>query len=77
MSYVSRDPFAREEVHCSTVPAHGTCGWCGNPGREERRKGQPTGRRLLREYRVETDGGRTYAIPGQFCSVGCMCAYHG
>jgi hypothetical protein len=67
MTYVSRDCFARTEVHKDTYKARGeTCKWCGNTSRNRR----------LYEYRIESDGGRVSNIPGRFCSVSCMKAYH-
>lgn len=74
MSFVSRDPFAREEIHRQTVrpfrvngiAAKTGCKWCGNTNA----KGN------LFQYRVESDGGRKSEIPGLFCSIGCMRIYH-
>jgi len=71
---VSRDPFARTELVRRTVllPTRGshphgrTCAWCGGT----------SARRRLFCYEVWHDGGRTDAIPGYFCSVGCMRSYH-
>ena len=62
---INRDPFAREELHRETVEASG-CDWCG----QRRRSG-----RLFR-YIVESDGGRSSPIRGEFCSVMCMRSYH-
>lgn len=67
MAYISRDPFARSEVHRDSV-AVGTsegCRWCGS-----NRKGK------LYQYRTESDGGRKSEIPYRFCSISCMRAYH-
>lgn len=66
MTIVSRDPFARTEVHYSLVETSQECTWCGQPG--------PNGK--LRKYRIETDGGRTFEISGLFCSTTCMKDYH-
>lgn len=57
MPIVSRDPFARTEIHYSLVTTDQECTWCGMPG--------PNGK--LRKYRIETDGGRTFEISGLFC----------
>ena len=61
---VNRDPFARIELHRRTKPRdeRRPCGWCGREGRFV--------------YYVETDGGRKADITGEFCSKGCMEAYH-
>lgn len=80
MSYVSRDPFAREELHrqrvyCNSLPptatstGYGTvktCDWCGQVPHT------PTGRNYLFAYWIETDGGTKKDIKGMFCSVDCM-----
>ena len=72
MAYISRDPFARAELHRDTVAvAHNhTCTECGNV------RISRTGRRTLYQYRVEQDDGRHADIAGLFCSVGCMRVYH-
>ena len=69
MAYVSRDPFAREETHKTSVPAPAgaTCAWCG----------QRNGRGKLYRYRTETDGGRVNEDTRAFCSVGCRRIYYG
>lgn len=65
---VSRDPFARQEIHRHTVENTGKgCDWCG--GSNARGK--------LHEYQVETDGGSKHPIKGKFCSKDCMESYHG
>ena len=65
---VSRDPFARQELHRATVtPYHKSgCDWCG-----QTRKGG----KLFR-YSYESDGGRKFATKGEFCSVSCFRSYH-
>jgi len=63
MAYVSRDPFARTEIHKATE--QGTCAWCG--GTNARGK--------VWRYRVETDGGRVFPDVRVFCSVGCRGSY--
>ena len=62
---VSRDPFAREEIHKS--PIKGTCDFCGNANKFGK----------VSVYRIETDGGRIHVIKGKFCSKSCLKAYHG
>lgn len=66
MALISRDPFAREEIHRERVydPSRG-CSWCGN--RNHTRKG----RTFVYTYRVETDGGRKDHVSGLFCSESC------
>lgn len=64
---ISRDPFAREELHRRLIPAinrgpHCTCRWCGQPAKFT--------------YEIHSDGGRQSEIPGSYCSVGCMRAYN-
>lgn len=69
MAFISRDPFARSELHRESVkPYFGqTCAWCGNLN----------ARGTLYQYRIESDGGRTSYIPRFFCSVSCMRSFHG
>ena len=73
MAYVSRDPFAREETHRTSLPAPAStspvtgCAWCGNLN----------GRGGLYRYRTETDGGRTNEDTRAFCSIDCRRTYYG
>jgi len=68
---ISRDPFAREEIHRERIYiGHGMCRWCG------RVNNGTNGRRWLFQYRVESDGGRSNNIEGLFCSIGCMRDFH-
>ena len=77
MAMVSRDGFARWELHRKVVkPApyesslpifsRMSCRWCGNT----RKNG------TLFQYSYEYDGGRKGDIQGHFCSVSCMRAYN-
>ena len=69
MAYISRDPFAREELHRKTVnPGNNTCDWCGNLNRHDK----------LFQYYVEPDriNYQKNDIDGLFCSIGCMRSYH-
>jgi len=74
VALVSRDPFAREELHRETVKPkpqeryHGLfgCAWCGGIN----------ARGTLYRYRVETDGGRVHPDSRLFCSVSCYRSYH-
>lgn len=71
---ISRDPFAREEIHRETVRdwygRKTTCDWCGGASVSH------SGRKRLYRYHIETDGGRKHEISGQFCSIGCCRSYH-
>lgn len=78
---ISRDPFARTELHCERVhtvwidPPHYTkakctCTWCGSVAKA--RAGHP----YLNRYWTETDGGRRHDHKGEFCSVSCFRSYH-
>lgn len=71
MAKVSRDCFAREEVHRRNIFTATSCDFCGSYRYTKRH------RSYLYEYRIETDGGSKNTIRGLFCSVGCMRAYHG
>lgn len=68
MALISRDPFARTELHRTFVRPTGdeTCDNCGGLN----------GRGGLFEYHTETDGGRTYPHRGLFCSKSCHDSYH-
>ena len=68
MALVSRDAFARTELHRSESPVRERedCDWCGNTNARGR----------LYNFRIETDGGRSHPIKGRFCSVACMRDYH-
>jgi hypothetical protein len=61
---VSRDPFAREEIH--KKPVRGTCAECGGQNRHGK----------VWKFRVETDGGRSFEIDQEFCSKSCMETFH-
>ena len=68
MTYISRDPFARTELHrIELTPYFRKCDWCGGKN----------ARGNLFAYRVESDGGRKEYVKGEFCCVGCMRSYHG
>lgn len=73
MAYVSRDPFARTELHREREyiahALHG-CTECG--GYKETKRG----RKYLFKYRTENDGGRSSEHRGLFCSRSCHNAYH-
>ena len=75
MAMVSRDPFARTELHkhktvCSDSR---TCDFCDTRGRPV---GKGYQHKLFR-FHVQYDGGRTATISGLFCSTSCMKSYHG
>lgn len=71
MALVSRNPFAREELHRVRVHGPAGCTWCG-----QQRK-TPSGRAYLYEYVTETDGGRRFPHKGRFCCLECHDDYHG
>lgn len=73
MALVSRDPFARTELHRSVVTAHTgiTCSNCGGV------RISPKGWKSLYEYRTESDGGRSSTHRGLFCCKSCHDSYHG
>ncbi len=74
MALVSRDPFARTEIHAERdYDVHHGCGcmWCGGL------RHTPKGRAFLMQYRLEHDGGRVEQLPGRFCSADCRRSYHG
>lgn len=74
MALISRDVFAREEIHRETIPRSQTiagggslsCQWCGGLN----------GKRSLYRYRVEHDSGRSSPIRGVFCSKACLHCYY-
>lgn len=72
MALVSRDTFARTELHRERTYLNSgyTCMWCGQT------KTTPKGRCYLFSYRVESDGGRKDAIRGLYCSNHCHAAYN-
>jgi hypothetical protein len=65
MAFISRNPFARSELHREQVEPHGaTCSWCGSLNRNGK----------LFQYRSENDDNprRNGVARGLFCSVGCL-----
>lgn len=75
MAMVSRDPFARQELH-KTREKNGECAWCGqlDPAHPRAFEGKRPLRRIYR-YRVESDGGRTFEDRHTFCTKACREAY--
>lgn len=77
MTYVSRDPFARQELHKERE--HGaTCAWCG---RVDESQPHPTpldaplyGR--VYRFEIQSDGGRVFKDRQTFCSKQCRKDYH-
>jgi hypothetical protein len=64
---ISRDPFARTELHRTETKAAGaSCDWCGGLNR----------RGGLFSYTTESDGGRKSPHRGRFCCKPCHDAYH-
>lgn len=81
MAYISRDPFARTELHSERVrlrwinpPQYDKpsqcCAWCG--GVKKTRANHP----YLNQYRIEHDGGRVDEASELFCSVSCFRDYN-
>jgi hypothetical protein len=68
MTLISRDPFARQELHRVLVETTKGCDWCGGKRR--------SGKKLF-QYQTETDGGRTNPHKGLFCDKDCHDSYHG
>lgn len=66
MAFVSRNTFARTELHRIIVKnrPNAACSWCG-------RKDM-----TLYCYYVETDGGRRHQHAGLFCCKSCHDTYH-
>jgi len=60
---ISRDPFARTELHKRLYSKQHECGWCGQVGK-------------VYEFETQSDGGRTFPHPGKFCSVSCFRSFH-
>lgn len=71
MTMISRDPFARTEVHRRLEVGHNGCDWCGA---QRTHKGATTWN--LFRYYTETDGGRRHDHKGLFCSKSCHDSYH-
>lgn len=65
---VTRDSFAREELHRELVCTNSSCDWC----RGHRRTAK------LWRYSVEPDsiGSRVSTLNGLFCSASCFRSYH-
>ena len=72
MAMVSRDAFARTELHRETVKCWSgeTCRWCGGF------KPSKTGGRYLYRFRSESDGGRVMPVAGLYCSSACFKTYN-
>lgn len=71
---ISRDPFARSELHSERVylmSARESCAWCGDVKRTPKAR-----RPYLLSYRTESDGGRTFPARGLFCSAACFRTYN-
>jgi hypothetical protein len=69
---VSRDPFARGELHAERVHHPGqTCAFCGQV--RTTRNGRP----WLYQFSWQSDGGRSAADSKLFCSRTCRQSYFG
>lgn len=73
MTVVSRDPFARTEIHRTIVPvsAKRECDWCGMPRLKR-------GKRVLRlfSYSEVSDSGKVSSWSGLFCCIDDARSYH-
>ena len=67
---ISRDPFARTELHRHKRFAKGQAS-----GMACKECGQPSESVTLYQYSTETDGGRKFFHSGLYCSVGCFRAH--
>lgn len=74
MALVSRDPFARRELHrqVATVRQGTTCDWCGNVRMSRHKVPVPQ----LYTFITESDGGSKHRHHGMFCSKSCHDSYH-
>lgn len=63
MTLISRDPFARTELHKKKVTTNGSCDWCGSET-------------SLYRFQTESDGGKVNCHTGRFCCKSCHDAYH-
>lgn len=70
MTLLSHSPFSRTELHRRQIApgSHDNCAECG----------LRNARGGLFTYSIQPESlrGRTYPVPGLFCSVGCMRSYH-
>lgn len=69
---ISRDPFAREELHRTAVRTDSGCTNCGSS------RQTPKGKKYLYKYHTETDSinGRKNEHNGKFCGKSCHDSYH-
>jgi len=73
MTLISRDAFARQELHRQTATiSRGSCDWCGQVRMSRHKRPVPQ----LYSFTIEGDGGRRNRVEGLFCSTGCMRSYH-
>lgn len=71
MALISRDPFARTELHRENEYSETAgCNWCG------RQRISRGGRTYLYRYRTETDSGHVLYDGKKFCSLTCRKAYY-
>jgi len=72
MAYISRDPFARQELHRGNEFSETDV--CANCGMQRQAKG--TNRAYLYRFRIETDTGHVYHDGSKFCSKSCRDSYY-
>lgn len=72
MAFISRNLFAREELHKEVVYTSCTCKWCGQI------KTTKKGKSFLYQYNIQPDSIRNIVnnIEGLFCSISCMKTYY-
>lgn len=76
MGMISRDPFARNELHKKKVDYRYLSDGTKAPQECYNCDGQD-GKGNVHVFETHSDGGRKYEIKGKFCSVSCMRQYHG
>jgi hypothetical protein len=76
MAYISRDPFARTELHRENDYLVGSgCAWCGGVRFTRPNKKHPVGRPYLYRFYRETDNGHRCYDGMAFCSKSCRDSY--
>lgn len=70
MTYISRDPYARSELHRYNVYTNQNCAWCGQVRKT------PKGRTYIYRYVIENDSGHTVEDDHLFCSISCRRSYY-
>lgn len=71
MALISRDPFARTELHRENEYGTAQCAWCGG------RRYTQGGKSYLYRYRLESDSGHVAYDGRLFCSKTCRNCFGG